>query len=254
MTMAAPEKRIAMVTGAARGIGRALSVGMAEAGFDLIVCDIPSQKEPLQETVDLVKKTGVKVVSVVGDVSNKDDVQRMASDAESKAGRIDILVNNAGILAPSTLQELSEDVWDAHMAVNAKGTLLMMQAVLPGMQERKWGRIINIASLAGRQGIPTQGHYAASKSAVITLTRVLAQEVGDHGITVNAICPGIILTEMGRKNLGTEDDVRYWEKATSLKRLGRPEDVVGPAVFFASDQSAFVTGQSLNVCGGLYFH
>jgi NAD(P)-dependent dehydrogenase (short-subunit alcohol dehydrogenase family) len=130
----------------------------------------------------------------------------------------------------------------------------MCQAVMPHMRERKSGRVINIASIAGRQGVATQGHYAATKSAVITLTRVLAQEAGMDGVTVNAICPGIILTEMGRNNLGSDEAVRHWEDVAALKRLGTPEDIVGPALFFASAQSDFVTGQALNVCGGIYFH
>jgi NAD(P)-dependent dehydrogenase (short-subunit alcohol dehydrogenase family) len=139
------------------------------------------------------------------------------------------------------------------MGVNVKGVLLYCQAI-PSMRARKSGRIINIASIAGRQGATTQGHYAATKAAVITLTRVLAQEVGADGITVNAICPGIILTEMGKNNFGTDEALRHWERVAALKRLGMPEDLVGLALFFASDQSAFVTGQALNVCGGIYFH
>ena len=113
---------------------------------------------------------------------------------------------------------------------------------------------INIASIAGRQGSPTQGHYASTKSAVITLTRVLAQEVGEAGITVNAICPGIILTEMGKNNLGSEKEIEHWSNVAALKRLGDPKDIIGPTVFFASELSDFVTGQSINVCGGIYFH
>ena len=130
----------------------------------------------------------------------------------------------------------------------------MCQSVLPHMREKKSGRIINIASIAGRQGSPTQGHYASTKSAVITLTRVLAQEVGEAGITVNAICPGIILTEMGKNNLGSEKEIVHWSNVAALKRLGDPKDIIGPTVFFASNLSDFVTGQSINVCGGIYFH
>ncbi len=130
----------------------------------------------------------------------------------------------------------------------------MCQAVLPHMRERGAGRIVNIASIAGRQGVPTQGHYAATKASVITLTRVFAQEVGADGITVNAVCPGIILTEMGKNNLGSEEAIRHWEGVTALKRLGQPEDVVGAVYFFASDLASFVTGQALNVDGGIYYH
>jgi len=148
---------------------------------------------------------------------------------------------------------LDEASWDAHFDVNAKGVLLVTNAVLPQMQNRKAGRIINVASIAGRQGVPTQGHYAGTKATVITLTRVYSQEVGMDGITVNAICPGIILTEMGKNNLGSQEAIDHWADIAALKRLGDPNDIIGPAVFFASDLSSFVTGQALNVCGGIYF-
>ncbi|TIV23713.1 MAG: SDR family oxidoreductase, partial [Mesorhizobium sp.] len=188
------------------------------------------------------------------DVSKKKDIEATAQALLEEAGSIDVLVNNAGILKPSLLQDLDEANWDAHFDVNAKGVLMMCQAVLPHMRARKSGRVINIASIAGRQGVPTQGHYAATKAVVITLTRVLAQEVGMDGVTVNAICPGIILTEMGKNNLGSEAAIRHWEDVAALKRLGAPEDIIGPVLFFASDLSAFVTGQALNVDGGIYYH
>lgn len=246
--------QVALVTGASRGIGRALAVGLGRAGYDLALCDLASQAEALAETARQVQAEGRVARTYDVDVSSKADTQRLAERVLADAGRIDVLVNNAGILKLSSLEDLDEATWDAHQDVNTRGVLFMCQAVLPHMRSRKAGRIVNIASLAGRQGVPGQGHYAVSKAGVITLTRVLAQEVGSDGITVNAVCPGIILTEMGRNNLGSEEAVRHWENATALHRLGDPEDVVGPVVFFASPQSAFVTGQALNVCGGLYFH
>ncbi|WP_062013840.1 SDR family NAD(P)-dependent oxidoreductase [Aureimonas sp. AU4] len=246
--------QVALVTGASRGIGRALAVGLARAGYDLALCDLASQPEALAETARQVQAEGRSARTYDVDVSSKADTQRLVERVLADAGRIDVLVNNAGILKLSSLEDLDEATWDAHQDVNTRGVLFMCQAVLPHMRGRKAGRIVNIASLAGRQGVPGQGHYAVSKAGVITLTRVLAQEVGSDGITVNAVCPGIILTEMGRNNLGSEEAVKHWENATALHRLGDPEDVVGPVVFFASPQSAFVTGQALNVCGGLYFH
>ena len=182
------------------------------------------------------------------DVTDEASVKQAIADA----GRIDILVNNAGILKPMPLEELDQKTWDAHFDVNARGVLFVTNAVLPQMRKRKSGRIINIASLAARQGIPTEGHYAATKAAVVTLTKVYAQEAGADGITVNAICPGIILTDMAKNKLvGAERD--QWTQATSLKRLGEPSDVAGAAVFFASPLADYVSGQALNVCGGLYF-
>lgn len=252
--MTSNPSKVALVTGASRGIGRALAVGLAKFGCDVVAADLPSQAAALAETVKEVEETGQRAYMNLTDVASKESVDACVASVLEETGRIDVLVNNAGILRPSLLQDLSEKSWDDHFNVNAKGVLLMCQAVLPHMRARRSGRVINIASIAGRQGVPTQGHYAATKSTVITLTRVLAQEAGMDGVTVNAICPGIILTEMGRNNLGSEAAIRHWEEVAALKRLGAPEDIVGPVCFFASDQSAFVTGQALNVCGGIYFH
>lgn len=246
--------KVALVTGASRGIGRAIAVGLAEMGCDVAVIDLPSQSTLLADVARDVEAKGRRAFVQLMDVSKPESVHQSIDAILREAGRIDILVNNAGVLVPSLLQDLTVDSWDRHFDVNAKGVLLVCQAVLPQMRARKSGRIINIASIAGRQGVATQGHYAATKATVITLTRVLAQEVGMDGITVNAICPGIILTEMGKNNLGSEEAIHHWENVAALKRLGNPEDIVGPVRFFSSEESAFVTGQSLNVCGGIYFH
>lgn len=253
-TLPEAKGKTALVTGASRGIGRALAKGLAEAGFDVAITDLPSQAAELDVTRDEIEAADRKAYVYTMDVSKKKDIEATAQALLKAAGSIDVLVNNAGILIPSLLQDLDEANWDAHFDVNAKGVLMMCQAVLPHMREKKSGRVINIASIAGRQGVPTQGHYAATKAVVITLTRVLAQEVGMDGVTVNAICPGIILTEMGKNNLGSEAAIRHWEDVAALKRLGAPEDIIGPVLFFASDLSAFVTGQALNVDGGIYYH
>lgn len=242
--------KIALVTGGSRGIGAALALGLAEAGADIVIADLPSQDAESQATQAKVETLGRACRRVHMDVTDKSGVEY----AVAEAGRIDILVNNAGILKAMPLEDLDQATWDAHFDVNARGVLFVTNAVLPQMRTRKAGRIINIASLAARQGIPTEGHYAATKSAVVTLTRVYAQEAGADGITVNAICPGIILTEMARNKLSSQAEIDNWAQSTSLKRLGDPVDVVGPAVFFASSQADYVSGQALNVCGGLYFH
>ncbi|MBN9045334.1 MAG: 3-oxoacyl-ACP reductase FabG [Rhizobiales bacterium] len=248
------DDKVALVTGASRGIGAALAVGLAKHGADVAICDLERQADALAEVRMQVEAEGRRCFAHHVNVSNMAQVESTVAEISAESGGIDILVNNAGILKPSLLEDLPEADWDAHFNVNAKGVYLMTNAVLPQMRARKSGRIINIASIAGRQGVATQGHYAATKATVITLTRVYAQEVGMDGITVNAICPGIILTEMGKNNLGSEEAIRHWQEVAALKRLGDPQDIVGPAVFFASDLSAFVTGQALNVCGGIYFH
>lgn len=245
---------VAVVTGAARGIGQAIAKGLAEAGYDVAILDLPNQAKGLAQTRDLIEQAGRTAFIEPVDLVDRASVFEVMAKIEKAASRIDVLVNNAGILKPQLLEDLSQPDWDAHMNVNVRGTLFCCQAVIPGMRSRKAGRIINIASIAGRQGVATQGHYAATKAAVITLTRVLAQELGEDGIRVNAICPGIILTEMGKNNLGSDEEIHHWENVASLKRLGQPEDVVGPVRFFAGEESKFVTGQALNVCGGIYFH
>ncbi len=246
--------RTAMITGAARGIGAALAAGLAKAGANIVVADMPGQDDAKAKVMANVENVGRSCTFVDIDVTRKSKVEAAIAEATASAGQIDIFVNNAGILDATRLEDLDEASWDAHFDVNAKGVLLCTNAILPQMRARQSGRIINIASLAARQGIPTEGHYAATKASVVTLTRVYAQEVGSDGITVNAICPGIIRTEMAMNKLGTQEEIDKWSGSTSLGRLGDPSDVVGPTVFFASELSSYVTGQALNVCGGLYFH
>ena len=245
------QAKIALVTGASRGIGRAIAIGMAARGFDVAINDIERQKDALQEGAQEIQATGRRALTVYADVSNKADVEAMVKKTADAFGRIDAIVNNAGILIASDVEHLKEEHWDSVLDVNAKGTFLVVQAVLPYMKQQKYGRIVNIASIGGKHGAPEQAHYSASKAAVMGFTRVLAQEVGTHGITANCICPGIILTDMGRVNL---DDVavrQSWQEKTAMRRIGDPEDVVGPVAFLASDDAAFVTGQSLNVDGGI---
>lgn len=243
--------RVALVTGSSRGIGRAIALGLAEAGFDLVLNDIARQADTLGEVKDAVEAHGRRAFVMLADVSRKAEVTDMVTGAIAAAGHVDALVNNAGILISNSVEDLEEEQWDAVLDVNAKGTFLVTQALLPHMRARRYGRIVNIASIGGKHGAPLQAHYSASKAAVMGFTRVLAQEVGADGITANCLCPGIIVTDMGRTNLADKANVEKWVGITAMRRLGQPEDVAGPAVFLASDRSAFVTGQSLNVCGGI---
>ena len=246
-----PDGRVALVTGASRGIGRAIALGLARDGFDVVVNDIERQREPLEAVVAEIAALGRRGIAAFADVADRAQVQAMVAGAIAETGRIDAVVNNAGILITGTVEELPEQSWDAVMDVNAKGTFLVVQALLPHMRERGYGRIVNIASIGGKHGAPEQAHYSASKAAIMGFTRVLAQEVGPLGITANCVCPGIIVTDMGRTNLEEKAVADRWIANTAMRRLGQPEDVVGPACFLASDAAAFVTGQSLNVCGGI---
>ncbi len=243
--------RTVLVTGASRGIGRAIALGLAREGFDLVLNDIERQHDQLDAVKTEIEAIGQRAVTAFADVSDAGAVRAMVSHAIDATGRIDAVVNNAGILIPGTVEALPERHWDAVMDVNAKGTFLVVQALLPHMRARRYGRIVNIASIGGKHGAPEQAHYSASKAAVMGFTRVLAQEVGAEGITANCICPGIIVTDMGRTNLEDPVVAERWISNTALRRLGQPEDVVGPVCFLASDASAFVTGQTLNVDGGI---
>lgn len=251
--MNSPMQRTALVTGASRGIGRAIALGLAQRGFDLLLNDMAHAAAPLQELAEQVSALGRRALPLHADVSAKAEVQAMVRQAVATFGRIDALVNNAGILSASPVHSLPEDAWDAVMDINAKGCFLVVQAVLPYMRAQAYGRIVSIASIGGKHGAPQQAHYSASKAAIMGFTRVLAQEVGPWGITANCICPGIILTDMGRVNLDEPAVRDAWVAKTALARIGTPEDISGPAAFFCCDESAFVTGQTLNVDGGIVF-
>lgn len=245
--------RTVLVTGASRGIGAAIALGLAKRGYDIALNDIARQKDELDGVAAEIEALGRRAVIALADVSDKRAVEAMARTAAEAFGHIDAVVNNAGILIAGDVDGLKEEYWDNVMNVNAKGTFLVIQALLPMMKARKYGRIVNIASIGGKHGAPSQAHYSASKAAVMGFTRVLAQEVGADGITANCVCPGIILTDMGRVNLDDPQVRKSWQDKTAMRRIGDPQDVVGAVAFFASDDAAFVTGQTLNVDGGIVF-
>jgi 3-oxoacyl-[acyl-carrier protein] reductase len=245
--------RIALVTGASRGIGAAIAVGLAKRGYDLALNDIEQTAGDLKKVAGDIRQLGQRAKIYWADVSAKAQVDQMALDMLNDFGHVDVIVNNAGILISGEVDGLPEESWDAVMDINAKGSFLVIQALLASMKERKYGRIVNIASIGGKHGAPEQAHYSASKAAIMGFSRVLAQEVGQQGITVNCVCPGIIMTDMGRVNLEDPTISEAWKSKTAIGRIGEPEDVIGPVVFFASDDSAFVTGQTLNVDGGIVF-
>ncbi|WP_404934198.1 SDR family NAD(P)-dependent oxidoreductase [Nitratireductor sp. L15S-10] len=245
--------RTALVTGASRGIGAAIARGLAKRGYDVALNDIERQKSDLERVAEDISALGQRAELLYADVSNKAEVETMAQKALEAFGKIDVIVNNAGILIAGEVDGLPEKTWDAVMDVNAKGAFMVIQALLPSMKSRGYGRIVNIASIGGKHGAPEQAHYSASKAAVMGFSRVLAQEVGPLGITVNCVCPGIILTDMGRVNLDDPLVRDAWKSKTAMARIGDPEDVIGPVAFFASDDAGFVTGQTLNVDGGIVF-
>ena len=246
--------KAALVTGASRGIGRAIAERFAAEGYHVFANDLRTRKTELGEVVKAARGEGGVCEAVYCDVSDPSAVAAMAQDCIAKAGAIDVLVNNAGVLSVHPVDEIEPDEWDRMFEVNAKGTFLVTKAFLRHFRDRKVGRIVNIASIGGKRGGPGQSHYCASKAAVINFTQVLAMEVAADGLTVNAVCPGIIDTEMGRNNYRDADSLIEVKKKTAMGRLGYPVDVVGAVAFFASDDAAFITGQSLNVDGGIIFH
>jgi NAD(P)-dependent dehydrogenase (short-subunit alcohol dehydrogenase family) len=241
--------KVAIITGAAQGIGKSIAILFAEEKMNVVVADI---KKGLGEgTVQEIKQAGGQALFVAVDVSQQADADRMVAETLKEFGRLDILVNNAGInyLTP-ILEEVNEQEWDQVFAVNVKGVFFCISAVTSPMKGQRWGRIINIGSVAGKQGGPGSGiHYSASKAAVMCMTKQFARYLAPYGITVNTIAPGIIDTEMGRF-LGSEAIERSIN-LTPLGRLGKPEDVAHAALFLASEHAEFITGEILDVNGGV---
>lgn len=244
-------EKVVLVTGAAGGLGRAFAQGFAAAGARLIVADI--DQAGVEETAKMLTDSGAQAVAVKVDVTDKTSTDALAQAALDAFGRIDVLINNAAIYATLKRQpftEIDPAEWDRVMSVNVKGSWLCSASVLPKMT-KPGGRIINIASATVFSGSPLWMHYVASKSAVIGMTRVMAREAGEHGVTVNVIAPGFTLTEA---SLGLiEDAANYGVDRGSIKRASQPEDIVGTALFLASEGAGYITGQTLVVDGGRQF-
>jgi NAD(P)-dependent dehydrogenase (short-subunit alcohol dehydrogenase family) len=242
--------KIALVTGASRGIGRGVALALAKQGADVVV-NYHSNVDQAQEVVGEIEKLGRRAIAVKADVSQKAAVETMISQAMEELGRIDILVNNAGVLNYRTLDQITEKDWDWVIDVNLKGQFLCAQAVAPIMEKNGWGRIINIASIAsGGVGVswPSLAHYCASKGGVVALTEGLATELGPKGINVNAIAPGAIETDMGK--IEDQEALAGLMTRLAIKRIGQPEDIGATAVFLASEEASYLAGSVIYVDGG----
>ncbi|MCK5850188.1 MAG: 3-oxoacyl-[acyl-carrier-protein] reductase [Kiritimatiellae bacterium] len=239
--------KTAIVTGAARGIGRAIAEAIAKEGGDLALCDL--NKEWLVDTADAIKKIGRKVICVGVDVSDDAGVKSAVSHIISEFDKVDVLVNNAGITKDTFLVRMTEQDWDAVISVNLKGTFLFTKAVAKSMMKQKRGNIVNIASIIGLIGNAGQCNYSASKAGVIALTKSTAKELASRNIRVNAVAPGFIKTKMTDE---LSEDVRQkMLDAIPLKRFGLPTDVARAVVFLAGEHSSYMTGQVLTVSGGM---
>lgn len=245
------EGKLAIVTGSRRGIGKAMALAFAEAGADVAVCDWVVEDELLETTSEEIRKLGRRSSAIQVNIARKADVDNLVQRVMDEFGGIDILVNNAAIDIRAPLLELGEEDWDKVINVNLKGYYLCSQAVARRMVERKKGTIISMASQLAFKAMAKMGAYCVSKAGVVMLTRVLARELGSYNIRANAIAPSLATTELGRLSWGDPEVRKRVESATPLGgRLAEPSDMVGAALFLASDASSYITGHTILVDAG----
>jgi NAD(P)-dependent dehydrogenase (short-subunit alcohol dehydrogenase family) len=274
MTYQELKDKVAIVTGSGSelGIGQAIARRLSQEGAHVVLCDLkppdssdrPREGTYLHSLVQEFEASGGEALAVYADVTKDDQIRTLMAQSIEAFGRIDILVNNAGAFpGANPIEATEESSWDITLDVSAKGAFLCSRAVIPHLKEVEGGRIVNISSIAGKTGHPTYGPYNAAKGAVILLTQTIAREVGEFGITVNAVCPGNVDTLMGRKEMdliadeygvSLEEAKGMLGAEAALGRMATPEDIANAVVFLCSDQASFITGQSINVCGGIEFH
>ena len=240
--------KTALITGASRGIGKAIALLYAREGADIAITNIADDDE-FKNAVREIETLGVKAKGYVSNAASFEDSQRVINEVVRDFSKIDILVNNAGITRDTLLMRMTEEQWDAVIAVNLKSVFNLTRAVIQVMLKQKSGSIINMSSVVGVSGNAGQSNYSASKAGIIGFTKSVAKEVGSRNIRSNAIAPGFIMTEMTEKL--PEDVKNEWVNKIPLKRGGTPEDVAHTALYLASDLSSYVTGQTIHVCGGM---
>jgi 3-oxoacyl-[acyl-carrier protein] reductase len=240
--------RVAVVTGGSRGIGRATALTLCKAGFDIVIASPEVDKN--EEVAAEIRTCSGNAVTVNLDISSLESIKESFAYILKETGRIDVLVNNAGITRDALAMRMKPEDWDLVIRINLTGAFLATQQVLPPMMKERWGRIINIASVVGRSGNPGQANYVSSKAGIIGLTKCLAQEVGSRNITVNAVAPGFIETDM-TVNLPAAVREAMLSKVP-LKRPGSPQDIANAVKFLASEDASYITGQVLDVNGGMY--
>ncbi len=240
--------RVAFVTGASRGIGRAIALRLSKSGHDIVVAS--PELENNEAVAAEIRAAGGKAMTLDFNLTSLDSIKQGVAQAIKEMGKIDVLVNNAGITKDTFAVRMKPEDWNLVLQINLSGAFFTAQQALPGMMKQRWGRIINIASVVGQSGNPEQANYVASKAGIIGLTKSLAQEVGSRNITVNAVAPGFIETDMTAK---LPPEVRERMLAgVPLKRPGLPDDVASAVNFLAGDEASYITGHVVNVNGGMY--
>jgi NAD(P)-dependent dehydrogenase (short-subunit alcohol dehydrogenase family) len=240
--------RVALVTGGNKGLGKAMARGLAEAGADVFIAS--RHEDQLKAALDeILAGTGRKGGYAVCDVSDRDDVKRLARTALDRMGRVDILINNAGMNAPQAIDQVADDTWDRVVEVNLNSVMALTRALVPQMKERKWGRIVHISSIMGQVSKEGRNVYSATTAALMGLAKASALDLGPFNITVNCIAPGPFLTDMPMSVL-SDAEKKIFADRTALGRWGQPLELVGPALLLCSDAGSYVTGQVLFVDGG----
>ncbi len=240
-------KRVSLVTGASRGIGQATAIRLAEDGYDVVV-NYLRQGDAARDVVDRIEQAGRRGLAIRADVASRDEVRRMVAEAAEVLGPVSVLVNNAGIYQRVTVDQMEPDRWERTLSVNLSGAFHTIQAVLPAMRQEGWGRIVNVSSQVGLRGTDHGADYAASKAGLLGLTKAVALEVAREGITVNAVAPGTIETDIIRNYSKEDREIR--SRHIPVGRIGLPEEVASMVSYLASEEARYITGATLHVNGG----
>jgi NAD(P)-dependent dehydrogenase (short-subunit alcohol dehydrogenase family) len=243
--------RTAIVTGASRGIGKAIAIEMAKEGANVVVNYVNNSKKAEEVVHEIISNSG-SAIAFKADISKRIEVKKMLQHAIDKYGKIDILVNNAGILQQKPFETITDEEWDKMFEVNMKGSFICAQECIKHMKENKYGRIINMASIGGQWGGNLAVHYSATKAGIISLTRSLAKIYSGDGINTNCITPGLVLTDMTKEEMETEAGIEKL-KNIPIGRSAKAKEIADIAVYLASNESSYITGQTINANGGMFF-